>query len=90
LQQEISPEQMRKLLVESKTDLLPGFISQRTVVRLRLFWYVVKTEKSDLNSRKEKPKLLRQVKPPRKMPQCRPMRPRKPPAEKKRLPELAG
>lgn len=30
LQQEISPEQMRKLLVESKTDLLPGFISQRT------------------------------------------------------------
>ncbi|WP_395008759.1 DNA topoisomerase III [Undibacterium sp.] len=30
LQQEILPEQMRKLLVEGKTDLLPGFISQRT------------------------------------------------------------
>lgn len=30
LQQEIVPEQMRKLLVEGKTDLLPGFISQRT------------------------------------------------------------
>ncbi len=30
LQQEILPEQMRKLLVEGKTDLLPGFVSQRT------------------------------------------------------------
>ena len=30
LQQEIVPEQMRKLLVEGKTDLLPGFVSQRT------------------------------------------------------------
>ncbi len=30
LQQEILPEQMRKLLVDGKTDLLPGFISQRT------------------------------------------------------------
>lgn len=30
LQQEILPEQMRKLLNEGKTDLLPGFISQRT------------------------------------------------------------
>lgn len=30
LQQEILPEQMTKLLVEGKTDLLPGFISSRT------------------------------------------------------------
>ncbi|MDB5728268.1 MAG: topoisomerase, partial [Noviherbaspirillum sp.] len=30
LQQEILPEQMVKLLTEGKTDLLPGFISQRT------------------------------------------------------------
>ena len=30
LQQEILPEQMQKLLTEGKTDLLPGFISQRT------------------------------------------------------------
>lgn len=30
LQQEIAPEQMAKLLNEGKTDLLPGFISQRT------------------------------------------------------------
>ena len=30
LQQEVSPEQMTKLLSEGKTDLLPGFVSQRT------------------------------------------------------------
>ena len=30
LQQEIIPEQMSKLLQDGKTDLLPGFISQRT------------------------------------------------------------
>ncbi len=30
LQQEILPEQMVKLLNENKTDLLPGFVSQRT------------------------------------------------------------
>ena len=30
LQQEILPEQMTKLLKEGKTDLLPGFVSQRT------------------------------------------------------------
>ncbi|WP_338845483.1 DNA topoisomerase III [Massilia sp. W12] len=30
LQQEILPEQMSKLLQDGKTDLLPGFISQRT------------------------------------------------------------
>ncbi len=30
LQQEILPEQMVKLLNDGKTDLLPGFISQRT------------------------------------------------------------
>jgi DNA topoisomerase-3 len=30
LQQEILPDQMAKLLNDGKTDLLPGFISQRT------------------------------------------------------------
>ena len=30
LQQEIAPEQMAKLLKEGQTDLLPGFVSQRT------------------------------------------------------------
>src|SRR5690606_10366982 len=30
LQQEIAPEQIRKLLAEGRTDLLPGFISMRT------------------------------------------------------------
>jgi DNA topoisomerase-3 len=30
LQQEILPEQMVKLLNDGKTDLLPGFVSQRT------------------------------------------------------------
>jgi DNA topoisomerase-3 len=30
LQQEILPEQMAKLLNEGRTDLLPGFVSQRT------------------------------------------------------------
>jgi DNA topoisomerase-3 len=30
LQQEITPEQMAKLLEEGQTDLLPGFVSQRT------------------------------------------------------------
>src|SRR5690606_36019460 len=30
LQQEIEPEQMSKLLSEGRTDLLPGFVSQRT------------------------------------------------------------
>ncbi|MDQ2988406.1 MAG: topoisomerase C-terminal repeat-containing protein, partial [Pseudomonadota bacterium] len=30
LQQEILPEQMAKLLNEGKTDLMPGFVSQRT------------------------------------------------------------
>ncbi|MGB7479941.1 MAG: DNA topoisomerase III [Burkholderiaceae bacterium] len=30
LQQEILPEQMKKLLNDGKTDLLPGFVSQRT------------------------------------------------------------
>ncbi len=30
LQQEILPEQMVKLLIDGKTDLLPGFVSQRT------------------------------------------------------------
>ncbi|MCO5118062.1 MAG: DNA topoisomerase III [Burkholderiaceae bacterium] len=30
LQQEVAPEQIRKLLAEGRTDLLPGFVSMRT------------------------------------------------------------
>jgi DNA topoisomerase-3 len=37
LQQEISPEQVTKLLVEGKTDLLKGFISNRTKRKFEAF-----------------------------------------------------
>src|SRR5699024_8893028 len=37
LQQEISPEQVRKLLAEGKTDLLEGFISSRTNRKFKAF-----------------------------------------------------
>ncbi len=37
LQQEIAPEQMRKLLAEGRTDLLPGFVSQRTRRKFKAF-----------------------------------------------------
>jgi DNA topoisomerase-3 len=37
LQQEIEPAQMAKLLVEGRTDLLPGFVSQRTRRKFKAF-----------------------------------------------------
>jgi DNA topoisomerase-3 len=37
LQQEIAPEQMRKLLDEGRTDLLQGFVSQRTRRKFKAF-----------------------------------------------------
>ncbi len=37
LQQEIAAEQMRKLLAEGRTDLLPGFVSQRTRRKFKAF-----------------------------------------------------
>jgi DNA topoisomerase-3 len=41
LQQTITPEQLKKLLVEGKTDLLDGFVSART--RRKFKAYLVKT-----------------------------------------------
>jgi DNA topoisomerase-3 len=57
LQQEILPEQMRKLLVESKTDLLPGFISQRTRRPFKAFLVRGKDGKTsfEFEERKAKP-----------------------------------
>ncbi len=37
LQQEVAPEQMRKLLAEGKTDLLTGFVSARTNRKFKAF-----------------------------------------------------
>jgi DNA topoisomerase-3 len=37
LQQEIEPAQMSKLLTEGRTDLLPGFVSQRTRRKFKAF-----------------------------------------------------
>src|SRR5690606_21486580 len=37
LQQEIEPAQMSKLLAEGRTDLLPGFVSQRTKRKFKAF-----------------------------------------------------
>jgi DNA topoisomerase-3 len=57
LQQEILPEQMRKLLVEGKTDLLPGFISQRTRRPFKAFLVRGKDGKTsfEFEERKAKP-----------------------------------
>ncbi|MGC3961298.1 MAG: DNA topoisomerase III [Verrucomicrobiota bacterium] len=40
LQQEISPEQVKKLLVEGKTDLLKGFVSKKTNRKFEAFLIV--------------------------------------------------
>jgi len=37
LQQDIAPEQMRKLLSDGRTDLLPGFVSSRTHRKFKAF-----------------------------------------------------
>lgn len=57
LQQEILPEQMRKLLVEGKTDLLPGFVSQRTRRPFKAFLVRGKDGKTsfEFEERKAKP-----------------------------------
>jgi len=57
LQQEILPEQMAKLLNDGKTDLLPGFISQRTRRPFKAFLVRGKDGKIsfEFEPRKEKP-----------------------------------
>ena len=57
LQQEILPEQMAKLLNEGKTDLLPGFVSQRTRRPFKAFLTRGKDGKIsfEFEPRKEKP-----------------------------------
>jgi DNA topoisomerase-3 len=57
LQQEILPEQMAKLLNEGKTDLLPGFVSQRTRRPFKAFLVRGKDGKTsfEFEERKAKP-----------------------------------
>ncbi len=57
LQQEILPEQMSKLLVEGKTDLLPGFVSPRTRRPFKAFLVRGKDGKTsfEFEERKAKP-----------------------------------
>ncbi len=57
LQQEILPEQMSKLLNEGKTDLLPGFVSQRTRRAFKAFLVRGKDNKIsfEFEERKAKP-----------------------------------
>lgn len=56
LQQEILPEQMAKLLNEGKTDLLPGFISQRTRRPFKAFLVRGKDGKTSFEFEERKPK----------------------------------
>ena len=57
LQQEILPEQMAKLLNDGKTDLLPGFVSQRTRRPFKAFLVLGKDGKIsfEFEERKAKP-----------------------------------
>jgi DNA topoisomerase-3 len=57
LQQEILPEQMAKLLNDGKTDLLPGFVSQRTRRPFKAFLTRAKDGKIsfEFEERKAKP-----------------------------------
>jgi DNA topoisomerase-3 len=57
LQQEILPEQMAKLLNEGKTDLMPGFVSQRTRRPFKAFLVRGKDGKTsfEFEERKAKP-----------------------------------
>ncbi len=57
LQQEILPEQMAKLLNEGKTDLLPGFISQRTRRAFKAFLVRGKDGKTSFEFEERKAKL---------------------------------
>lgn len=56
LQQEILPEQMIKLLNHGKTDLLPGFVSQRTRRSFKAFLVKDKTGKISFEFEERKPK----------------------------------
>jgi DNA topoisomerase III len=56
LQQEILPEQMAKLLNDGKTDLLPGFISQRTRRPFKAFLVKGKDGKIGFEFEERKPK----------------------------------
>jgi DNA topoisomerase-3 len=56
LQQEILPEQMAKLLNEGKTDLLPGFVSQRTRRPFKAFLVRGKDGKVSFEFEERKPK----------------------------------
>ena len=57
LQQEISPEQMQKLLTEGKTDLLTGFVSARTNRKFKAYLVTQKDGKTgfEFEPRPEKP-----------------------------------
>jgi len=57
LQQEIAPEQMRKLLAEGKTDLLTNFVSSRTNRKFKAFLVTQKDGKIgfEFEPRPEKP-----------------------------------
>ena len=57
LQQEISPEQMQKLLSEGKTDLLTGFVSARTNRKFKAYLVTQKDGKTgfEFEPRPEKP-----------------------------------
>ena len=57
LQQEVLPEQMVKLLNEGKTDLLPGFISQRTRRPFKAFLVKGKDGKVNFEFEERKAKL---------------------------------
>lgn len=56
LQQEILPEQMVKLLNEGKTDLLPGFVSQRTRRPFKAFLVKGKDGKVSFEFEERKPR----------------------------------
>jgi len=57
LQQEIEPDQMRKLLAEGKTDLLTGFVSSRTNRKFKAYLVTQKDGKTgfEFEPRPEKP-----------------------------------
>jgi DNA topoisomerase-3 len=66
LQQEILPEQMAKLLNEGKTDLLPGFVSQRTRRPFKAFLVRGKDGKTSFEFEERKPKEAGAKKPAKK------------------------
>jgi DNA topoisomerase-3 len=66
LQQEILPEQMVKLLNDGKTDLLPGFISQRTRRPFKAFLVKGKDGKISFEFEERKPKEAGAKKPAKK------------------------